>query len=210
MRGWRRGWGQGDFPYFLVQLAPYKYNDAKGIVLPSLQIAQSKVPEVVPNSGYTVINDVGNVDDIHPNDKRTVGMRLADQVLDRVYGKFVRPWRTPVVKECRVEDSALRVAFSDAEGLKTRDGAAPTEFELLADDGKTWVAAVARIEGESVLLTAEGVTSPKAMRFAAYNGSTPNLVNGAGLPAGPFRWSGGAERGARGQAPNGQMSDKSP
>ena len=62
-----------------------------------------------------------------------------------------------------------------------------------ADNGKTWVAAVARIEGESVLLTAEGVTSPKAMRFAAYNGSTPNLVNGAGLPAGPFRWSGGAE-----------------
>ena len=193
VRGWRREWGQGDFPYFLVQLAPYKYNDAKGIVLPSLQIAQSKVPEVVPNSGYTVINDVGNIDDIHPTDKRTVGMRLADQVLDRVYGKFVRPWRTPVVKECRVEDSALRVAFSDAEGLKTRDGAAPTEFELLADDGKTWVAAVARIEGESVLLTAEGVTSPKAMRFAAYNGSTPNLVNGAGLPAGPFRWSGGAE-----------------
>lgn len=85
VRGWRREWGQGDFPYFLVQLAPYKYNDAKGIVLPSLQIAQSKVPEVVPNSGYTVINDVGNVDDIHPNDKRTVGMRLADQVLDRVF-----------------------------------------------------------------------------------------------------------------------------
>ncbi len=210
VRGWRREWGQGDFPYFLVQLAPYKYNDAKGIVLPSLQIAQSKVPEVVPNSGYTVINDVGNVDDIHPNDKRTVGMRLADQVLDRVYGKFVRPWRTPLMKSCRAEGSALRVLFDNAEGLKTRDGLAPTEFELLAADGKTWVAAVARIEGESVLLTAEGVTSPKAMRFAAYNGSTPNLVNGAGLPAGPFRWSGGAERVSRGQAPNGQMSDKSP
>ncbi len=186
VRGWRREWGQGDFPYFLVQLAPYKYGNAKDTALARMQEAQARVPEKVPNSGYTVINDVGAVNDIHPTDKRTVGMRMADQALDRVYGKFVRPWRTPTLKGYKVEGNAMRVSLADAEGLKTRDGLPPTEFELRGICGK-WVPAQAKIEGTDVVLTAEGVEEPLAMRFAPYNGSTPNLVNGAGLPAGPFR-----------------------
>lgn len=186
VRGWRREWGQGDFPYFLVQLAPYKYNDVKGTQLAVLQETQAKVPERVPNSGYTVINDVGNVNDIHPTDKRTVGMRLADQALDRVYGKAVRPWKTPVLKGGRTDGDAYRVTFENAEGLKTRDGLPPTKFEIRGLCGR-WVPAKARIEGCDVVLTADGVKTPLAMQFAAYNGSTPNLVNGAGLPAGPCR-----------------------
>ncbi len=186
VRGWRREWGQGDFPYFLVQLAPYKYDGAKGTSLALIQEVQARVPEKVPNSGYTVINDVGNVNDIHPIDKRTVGMRMADQALDRVYGKFVRPWKTPVATGIKAEGDALRVSFENAEGLKTRDGLAPTEFEIRGLIG-SWTPADARIEGCDVVLTAKGVKDPLGVRFATYNGSTPNLVNGAGLPAGPFR-----------------------
>ena len=185
VRGWRREWGQGDFPYFLIQLAPYKYGNAKSSVLPIFQEAQARIPEKVANSGYTVINDVGDVNDIHPTDKRTVGMRLADQVLDRVYGKFVRPWRTPTPKSSRAEGNAFRVTLADAEGLKTRDGLPPTCFELRGVSG-IWQPASAKIEGADLILTADGVEQPMAMRFAAYNGSTPNLVNGAGLPVGPF------------------------
>ena len=185
VRGWRREWGQGDFPYFLIQLAPYKYDNVKGSVLPIFQEAQARIPEKVANSGYTVINDVGDVNDIHPTDKRTVGMRLADQVLDRVYGKFVRPWRTPTPKSCRAEGNAFRVTLADAKGLKTRDGLPPTCFEL-RDASGVWMPANATIDGSDVVLTAEGIEQPLAMRFAAYNGSTPNLVNGAGLPVGPF------------------------
>ena len=184
VRAWRREWGQGDFPYFLVQLAPYRYTGEQQTFLSALQEAQARVPERVPNTGYTVINDVGNVRDIHPTDKRTVGMRMADQALDRVYGKFVRPWKTPTLKAHRVEGRALRVTFADADGLKTRDGKEPTCFEL-RDASGMWVRAKAVIEGCDVVLTAEGVEMPTAMRFAAQNGSTPNLVNGAGLPAGP-------------------------
>ena len=186
VRGWRREWGQGDFPYFLVQLAPYKYGNAKDTSLARLQEAQARVPEKVPNSGYTVINDVGDVNDIHPTDKRTVGMRMADQALDRVYGKFTRPWRTPTLKGYKVEGKALRVSLADADGLKTRDGLPPNEFELRGLCG-AWVPAQAKIEGTDVVLTADGVEAPLAMRFAARNGSTPNLVNGNGLPVGPFR-----------------------
>ena len=187
VRGWRREWGQGDFPYFLVQLAPYKYDDAKSTLLPVFQMAQAEIPSRVANSGYTVINDVVDVDDIHPTDKRTVGTRLADQVLDRVYGKFVRPWKTPVAKGARAEGEKLIVSFENAEGLITRDGAAPNEFEVSGDGGQTWVPAAAIVHGNEIVLSAEGVAAPTAVRFASYNGSTPNLVNGAGLPAGPFR-----------------------
>ena len=186
VRGWRREWGQGDFPYFLIQIAPFKYDGLKGTVLPVFQEAQARIPDVVPNSGCTVINDAGNLNDIHPTDKRTVGTRLADQVLDRVYGKFVRPWRTPAPESVAVEGSSLRVKFANAEGLKTRDGQAPTEFELRGAKGD-WTAAEAKIEGCDVVLTAPGIDAPAAVRFAGYNGSLPNLVNGAGLPAGPFR-----------------------
>lgn len=184
VRGWRREWGQGDFPYFLVQLAPYKYDDPKGSTLAEIQMAQAKIPEVVPESGCTVINDVGNVADIHPTDKRTVGMRLADQALDRIYGRPVRPWKTPAAKDWHVENGEIRVSFENADGLETRDGKAPTEFEI-RDMKRGWVPAKARIEGTEVVLECDG--DAYGVRFAPYNGSTPNLVNGAGLPAGPFR-----------------------
>jgi sialate O-acetylesterase len=186
VRGWRREWGQGDFPYFLVQLAPFKYDNPKGEILPIIQETQARVPEKVPNSGYTVINDAGNINDIHPDDKRTVGMRLADQVLDRVYGKFTRPWKTPVAVSARADGAFVRVKFENADGLKTRDALQPTDFELSAANGQ-WKSASAKIEGDEVVLTAEGVAEPANVRFAPYNASTPNLVNGAGLPAGPFR-----------------------
>jgi len=186
VRGWRRKWRQGDFPYFLVQLAPYKYGNAKGLELAKLQIVQSKIPDVVANSGYAVINDLGNVNDIHPIDKRPVGERLAYQVLDRVYGKFIKPWKSPVAASAKADGSgAVRIAFNNADGLKTRDGLAPTEFEI-SDYSGSWMPASARIDGREVVLSAEGVKKPLAVRFAPYNASTPNLVNGAGLPAGPF------------------------
>ena len=186
VRGWRREWGQGDFPYFLVQLAPYAYGNPNDTRLPVFQETQARVPDVVTNSGYTVINDVGNVSDIHPTDKRTVGMRMADQVLDRVYDKFVRPWKTPTVRDSRIDGDGIRVAFDNAGGLKTRDGQPPTCFEL-RDLSGVWMPATATIEGDEVLVKAEGVKMPMGVRFASHNGSTPNLVNGAGLPAGPFR-----------------------
>ena len=113
-------------------------------------------------------------------------MRLADQVLDRVYGKFTRPWKTPVAVSARADGAFVRVKFENADGLKTRDALQPTDFELSAANGQ-WKSASAKIEGDEVVLTAEGVAEPAKVRFAPYNASTPNLVNGAGLPAGPFR-----------------------
>ena len=200
VRGWRREWGEGDFPYFIVQLAPYSYGNVKDTSLAIFQEAQARVESAVPNSGYTVINDLGNVNDIHPTDKRPVGARLAWQALDRVYGKFVHAWKSPVATGMSVEGPRVRVSFDNADGLSTRDGLPPTEFEI-RDVAGSWVPAAARIEGSDVVLSAPGVETPLGVRFAPYNGSTPNLVNGDGLPAGPFRFNAPCPLGAAEKIP---------
>lgn len=189
VKGWRREWGEGEFPFYLVQLAPHAYarfGGADGTALAEVQEAQAKAVDRIPNSGYVVINDVGEVKNIHPTDKRTVGMRLADQVLERVYGKPGRPWRTPTFREAVRDGASVRIRLKDAEGLRTRDGKAPTCFELREAFGD-WRTAAARIDGAEVVLSDERIKKPAAFRFAAHNGDCPNLVNGDGLPAGPFR-----------------------
>jgi sialate O-acetylesterase len=184
VKGWRQVWGQGDFPYYLVQLAPYTYGQPKN--LPGIWEAQAAVPANIPNTGYTVINDVGNIHNIHPTDKQTVGRRLADQALARTYGRKGIAWSGPVYKAFALEGKSFRVSFDCAEGLKTRDGKAPDWFEVCGPDGHYYKADAA-IDGQSVALTSARVEKPIAARFAWNEQAEPNLVNGAGLPAGAFR-----------------------
>ncbi len=186
VNGWRKVWGQGDFPYYLVQLAPYNYGPARATHLPGIWEAQAAVPAAIPNTGYTVINDIGNTKDIHPRNKQEVGLRMANQALNRTYGRKDIRWEGPVYKSFAIEGAKMRVAFDFAEGLKTRDGKAPTWFELCGQDG-LFIKADAVIEGASVVLSAANVTAPMAMRFAWDQLAEPNLVNGLGLPAGAFR-----------------------
>jgi sialate O-acetylesterase len=186
VNGWRKVWGQGDFPYYLVQLAPYNYGPARATHLPGIWEAQAAVPAAIPNTGYTVINDIGNTKDIHPRNKQDVGLRMANQALNRTYGMREIRWEGPVYKAFAVEGAKLRVTFDHAEGLKTRDGQQPTWFELCGQDG-LFRKADAVIDGNSVVLSAPGITAPMAMRFAWDQLAEPNLVNGLGLPAGAFR-----------------------
>jgi sialate O-acetylesterase len=186
VNGWRKVWGQGDFPYYLVQLAPYNYGPTRATALPGIWEAQAAVPSALPNTGCTVINDIGNVKNIHPTNKQDVGLRMANQALNRTYGRKETAWAGPVCKSFAIEGAKLRVAFDDADGLKTRDGKAPAWFELCGEDG-LFLKADAVIEGATVVLSAPTVTAPMAMRFAWDQTAEPNLVNGLGLPAGAFR-----------------------
>lgn len=186
VNGWRKVWGQGDFPYYLVQLAPYNYGPQRTTHLPGIWEAQAAVPAAIPNTGYTVINDIGNVKDIHPRNKQDVGLRMANQALNRTYGLKDIRWEGPVLKDFAIEGAKLRVRLDHAEGLKTRDGKAPDWFELCGPDG-LFKKADAVIDGTSVVLSAPGVTAPMAMRFAWDQLAEPNLVNGLGLPTGAFR-----------------------
>lgn len=93
--------------------------------LPGIWEAQAAVPAAIPNTGYTVINDIGNIRDIHPRNKQDVGLRLANQALNRTYGRSEITWAGPVYRSFAIEGQTVRVTFDHAEGLKTRDGQPP-------------------------------------------------------------------------------------
>ncbi|MCL5097298.1 MAG: sialate O-acetylesterase [Candidatus Omnitrophica bacterium] len=184
--GWRQIWGEGDFPFYFVQIAPFNYG-GNPEVIGEFWEAQAAA-QVIPNTGMVVINDIGNLKDIHPTDKQDVGHRLALWALAKTYGQSDLECSGPTFKEMVVDGDALRVSFDHAgTGLASRDGKPLTWFEIIDADEGGFVPAEARLDGSTVVLSAPGVKHPVAMRFAWSMLAEPNLMNSAGLPAGAFR-----------------------
>jgi sialate O-acetylesterase len=183
--GWRKIWGIGDFPFYFVQIAPFKYGNSNPSILARFWEAQEQVTEVVPNTGMVVTNDIATINDIHPPNKQDVGKRLALLALKNDYGKNVVA-SGPTFERLEPKGKELRVVFANAEGLKSRDGKALTHFEV-AGKGTGYQKATARIDGNAVVLSAAAVPEPLVMRYAWHKTAQPNLCNGAGLPTGAFR-----------------------
>jgi len=191
IKGWRKVWGQ-DLPFGFVQIAPF--SGYKADALPPLweaQVASLKVP----GTGMAVITDlVDNIKDIHPQNKKDVGGRLALWALAKVYDKKDLVYSGPLYKGMKVEGSKVRLEFAHVGGgLKSRDGKPLTEFEVAGDDGK-FVPAEATIDGDVVVVQARDVAKPAVVRFGWRNTANPNLMNKEGLPASPFQtenWTGG-------------------
>jgi sialate O-acetylesterase len=184
--GWRQIWGEGDFPFYFVQIAPYNYGgnpERIGEFWEAQAAAQA-----IPNTGMVVINDIGNLKDIHPTNKQEVGRRLALWALAKTYGRQDVVYSGPVFKSMSIEGEKLRLNFEQvAGGLTSRDGKPLSWFELIDADEGGFVPATAQIEGSTVLLSSPEVKHPVAMRFAWSMLAEPNLANSAGLPAGAFR-----------------------
>jgi sialate O-acetylesterase len=187
VKGWRAVWNQGDFPFYWVQLAPYNYGGNIPRLLPQIWEAQAQALDL-PNTGMAVISDIGNVQDIHPRNKREVGRRLSLIALANTYDRTTTLCSGPVLKEWKADGNRLRLSFTQVgDGLRTRDGKPPTWFEIGRPDG-SFAKADAVIEGtDQVILTAAGVTAPSGARFAWDQSAEPNLINSAGLPTSAFR-----------------------
>jgi len=186
--GWRKAWGQGDFPFYYVQLTPLNWGGKPVTQHAELWEAQSAAVKLIPKSGMVVTNDIGgHVGDAHPRNKQEVGRRLALLALGDVYGHWTQRYVGPRYETMRVEGGKIRVTFADtAGGLATRDGKPPTWFTVAGEDGQ-FVAAKAAIDGDSVVVWADGIEKPVAVRFAWHQAATPNLVNKAGFPVPAFR-----------------------
>ncbi|MDF7824511.1 sialate O-acetylesterase [Pontiellaceae bacterium B12227] len=182
--GWRKLWGY-EFPCYFVQVAPFHFGKEDPGVLPIMWEAQSRIMQCVPNTGMAVINDGYSPDNIHPKDKSTPGTRLALLALDNTYG-FDLVSAGPVFQTLEKDGGTLKVAFGSADGLTTRDGKAPDWFEVAGADG-IFKSAEAKIDGNSVMLHSVEIAAPVAVRFAWHKLASPNLMNGAGLPAAAFR-----------------------
>lgn len=184
--GWRKVWGGGEFPFYFVQIAPYNYG-GNGERVAELWEAQAEA-QSIPGAGMVVVNDIGDLKDIHPTNKQEVGRRLAAWALAKDYGQADVVYRGPEFKAFKVEGDKLRVTFDHvAGGLASRDGKPLTWFEIIDADEGGFAKADARIEGASVILSSSEVKRPVAARFAWDMLAEPNLMNSAGLPAGAFR-----------------------
>jgi sialate O-acetylesterase len=180
IRDWRSQWKIGDFPFLFVQLANWKTNPNS--MWPVVRDAQRHALEL-KNTGMAVAIDIGNPDNIHPTNKQDVAHRLALAAEATVYGKAVE-YSGPLFKTTAVEGSALRVSFSHTAGLKAK-GNGLTGFEIAGADRK-FVAATARIDHDSVLVSVPSIASPVYARYGWDSSPECNLYNEAGLPASPF------------------------
>ena len=188
---WRAAWGNEGLPFYYVQIAPWggRYQEGE---LTKLWEAQAK-SLTLPHTGMAVITDaVDNINDIHPQNKQVVGKRLALWALAKNYDKSV-VYSGPLYRSMKFDGNKIRIQFSHADGLASRDGKELNEFTIAGADGD-FVPAKAVIEGNVVVVQANGVSAPKHVRFGWHKVCNPNLVNQAGLPAAPFRtngWQGG-------------------
>jgi sialate O-acetylesterase len=184
--GWRQVWGEGDFPFYFVQIAPYTYGCSPEVIGEFWE-AQTAA-QAVPNVGMAVITDIGNLKDIHPTNKQEVGRRLALWALAKTYGQEKLVYSGPTFKAITIEGDKIRLTFDNiGGGLASRDGQPLSWFEVIDADEGGFVKADARIDGSAVVLSAPEVKHPVAMRFAWSMLAEPNLMNAEGLPAGAFR-----------------------
>ncbi|QHI68917.1 SUMF1/EgtB/PvdO family nonheme iron enzyme [Tichowtungia aerotolerans] len=182
--GWRSLWGH-DFPFYMVQIAPYECAGEDASLLPALWQAQDEVAHTVSNTAQIVVSDVANLTDIHPRNKLVPGTRLALLAEAQIYGMDV-DYSGPVFQTLEKDGASLVVTFRFSEGLSTRDGESPDWFEIAGND-RVFYSAGAVISNNSVVLTAEQVPNPVAVRFAWHKLAVPNLVNNTGIPAAPFQ-----------------------
>ncbi len=185
---WRKSFGQGDFQFLFVQLAPYAYDKAKNTgQLPELWEAQLKTLAASPNTGMCVTTDIATINDIHPPNKQDVGSRLALWALGTTYGKSDLVYSGPLYESMAVEDNKIRVKFKHTAGGLVAHGDKPLSHFTIAGEDQKFVPATATIDGETLVVSSPDVAKPVAVRFAWEDTAEPNLFNKAGLPASPFR-----------------------
>ncbi|MGJ8725940.1 MAG: Calx-beta domain-containing protein [Roseibacillus sp.] len=180
---WRSSWGE-ELPFYFMQLPNFVSTDRPLWV--DVQDAQRRALGMIPNSGMVVGNDIGNPNDIHPANKSDFADRLALWSLANEYGQTTLVPSGPLYVSSAIQGASVVVEFDYSAGLTTRDSLAPGGFELKGDGG-IWVPATAVLSGQTVVVSATGVSAPTAIRYAwAQNPTSANLVNAAGLPASVF------------------------
>jgi sialate O-acetylesterase len=180
IQDWRRQWHEGNFPFLFAQISAFASTPEENWGL--LRDAQRRTLSLA-NTGMAVTIDVGNEHNVHPADKQAVGARLALLARNMVYGeKLVASG--PLFRLAYPDAGSMRVWFDYAEGLRATSGALQG-FEVAAADG-VFVAASAKIDGDTVEVSSPSVPDPKYVRYAWPNFPQANLANGAGLPASTF------------------------
>jgi len=185
IRSWRAAWGQGDLPFYLVQIA--NFGDTRELTdrgWARLREAQAQVLGA-PATGMAVTIDIGDAHNVHPADKQDVGRRLALIAKAQLYG-ISGEFSGPVFADEARAGNALRVRFTHAGARLVARGGGVTALEIAGRD-RVFHPAAAQIDGDTLLVSSPQVDEPVAVRYAWSNSPEANLYNDAGLPAPPFR-----------------------
>jgi sialate O-acetylesterase len=184
---WRNKWKQGELPFLYVQLPgfmDYNYlpSESGWAVLRQQQLNTL----AVPNTAMAVAIDLGEWNDIHPDNKKDVGIRLALAARKLAYNENI-VYSGPLFQSAQIDGSKIIVSFQHTgSGLITNDGEELSEFAIAGAD-KKFVWAKAKIEGDKIVVWSDEVKEPMYVRYAwADNPVNPNLYNKEQLPASPF------------------------
>ena len=188
IKGWRRLWGEGDFGFFIVQLANY----TPQVPQPTAdggwaaQRESQALALALPKTGMACIIDIGDGGNIHPTDKQDVGLRLALAAEKVQYGMDV-VYSGPTYAAMKVEGNKVRISFDNLGGGLVVKGGGPLQGFAIAGADKKLVWADATIDGDTVLVSSAQVPQPTIVRYAFESNPVCNLYNKADLPAVPFR-----------------------
>jgi len=178
--GWRAAFEAPELPFCMVQLPGLNRE------WPAFREAQARVAAHDPRVHLAATLDLGHSTDVHPKRKAAVGERLARLALAHEYGQALVAGGPELDHVALGPGATCRVRMTRSAGLRTSDGESPRCFAVAGKDGRFYPAR-AHIEGEEVVLDCASVESVVAVRYAYENDPAVNLVNGAGLPAAPFR-----------------------
>jgi sialate O-acetylesterase len=187
---WRQHWGEGDFPFYFVQLASFNAangNSAKGSTWAELREAQAYTL-TLPATGMAVTTDIGESMDIHPKNKKDVGLRLAALALNNLYGQTME-YSGPMYQSMKIQGNKINLSFTHTgTGLMIRDKYGYIRGFEIAGSDRHFQYAKAFIQDNWVTVYADQVTQPVAVRYNwADDAGEGNLYNQEGFPAAPFR-----------------------
>lgn len=199
--GWRTLWGQGEFPFYYVQLPGYRAltdDPASSGRWEKIRLAQERALQI-PHTGMSVGLDIGDLLDVHPTNKKDVGERLALWALKNDYGKKDIECSGPLFRAAKVEGEKVRLSFSHSESglmLGRKEGTAPVEEVKdgkcppvsVADAGGQWHWGEAALDGATLVVSLPKGAKPAIVRYGC-NGMHPDniyIYNREGLPMAPF------------------------
>lgn len=187
VRGWRTEWGQGDFPFYFCQIAPYDYSLIDWTTNSALlREQQSKAELMIPNSGMAVLMDAGLEYGIHPRKKHLAGMRLALLALKKTYGVEGITAESPYFRDVTFQNDTAVVRFNRADmWVYGSNGLKSDLFEVAGED-RVFHPAKAWIERSKVYVKSDEVKHPVAVRYAFKDWVSGDLYCD-GLPVSSFR-----------------------
>lgn len=196
IQSWRVGWKNPNLPFVMIQLPRINDRTPMRIHWPEFREVQSEVADQLKNVACVNTIDLGTTDsNVHPPEKIEVGKRAANVALNRFYGKKIKAFG-PSLDDLEIKSNHVFLNFKHREGLATTDGQTPKCFELAGEDLVFHPAESVLNCGRGgviLILSSSEVRKPKYVRYCWDSFVEPNLVNGAGLPAEPFRTDGGGD-----------------